>query len=124
MSNKPAVPSRTPELVISIFMHDTSDPNGPPLSKTYRVNYQLLEMARMEALSDLILPDIYPMTLMVAAKYLRLSKPVGICWRCGCTERNACMMPEHLGGACAWTDQTKTLCTRCADPAPGGIIKP
>jgi len=37
-------------------------------------------------------------------------KPIpGVCQVCGCTEYNPCP------GGCAWTDETRTLCTACAE---------
>lgn len=51
----------------------------------------------------------------------------GTCRMCGCTDTNACVLNEAaLAGAfaierwtkpltCAWTDETRTLCTGCQD---------
>lgn len=36
----------------------------------------------------------------------------GVCAVCGCSEPFAC------DGGCGWADATRTLCTRCAIPAP------
>ncbi len=37
----------------------------------------------------------------------------GKCEICGCTEDNPCYNPKH--GFCGWADDTRTICTHCAD---------
>ncbi|GMW01496.1 MAG: hypothetical protein AMXMBFR84_26330 [Candidatus Hydrogenedentota bacterium] len=41
--------------------------------------------------------------------------PAGTCRVCGCTENHACMIEDEMGDPypCSWTDETKTLCTKC-----------
>jgi hypothetical protein len=47
----------------------------------------------------------------------------GTCRVCGCTETNACRpSPRAPDVTCAWTDDTHTLCTRCAgELSPRGL---
>ena len=43
-----------------------------------------------------------------------LDEPIeGVCRICGCTEDNPCFNPKY--GYCYWVDETKTLCSHCAD---------
>jgi len=37
----------------------------------------------------------------------------GTCQICGCTEDKACYHPDY--GPCWWVDESKTLCSHCAD---------
>ena len=37
----------------------------------------------------------------------------GVCRICGCTEENGCYHPLH--GPCFWVDDSRTLCSHCAD---------
>lgn len=46
--------------------------------------------------------------LIVQVHYFPESWRVGKCIRCGCTDDRACV------GGCAWTDETRTICTSCA----------
>jgi hypothetical protein len=38
----------------------------------------------------------------------------GCCRECGCTQGNPCTGAEY-GDVCRWSDETRTLCTMCAE---------
>lgn len=54
-------------------------------------------------------PEVKP----AKSKKVSIPKP-GVCRECGCTAPNACV-DKHTGETCAWTDDSKTLCTFCRD---------
>jgi hypothetical protein len=42
----------------------------------------------------------------------------GVCRECGCNEEMPCMGVNEFGddATCAWTDESRTLCTACVPP--------
>ncbi len=42
----------------------------------------------------------------------------GVCMVCGCTDEMPCY-DAATGLTCAWTDDTRTICTRCDELASG-----
>lgn len=41
----------------------------------------------------------------------------GVCRVCGCTDDNCQQCIDRTGVPCAWTDESRTLCTACEEEA-------
>jgi len=55
-----------------------------------------------------------PARQVVIAEIVRRGvKVAGVCVKCGCTDEDCSRCMARTGSACAWADDSRTLCTAC-----------
>jgi hypothetical protein len=78
-----------------------------PEEQTLFILNQLEPEEKVHTYYDIIL-DAYK-----SGSLPRMSIAHGVCRECGCTQFDPCNHPDY--GACWWADESKTLCSHCAN---------